>query len=408
MSSREWKNYLFKEITNNHDKRRKPLASNDRKKMKGKYPYYGAQGIIDYIDDYIFDGTFLLIAEDGENLKSLKQPVAQLAHGKFWVNNHAHILTSNHLSDIRFLYYLFNATDISGYITGSVQPKLSQQNLNAIQLTIPTITEQKAIAATLSCLDDMIELNNRTNQVLEEMAQAVFKHWFVDFEFPNEDGQPYKSSGGKMVDSELGEIPEGWGVGVLADIGDIAGGSTPSKAHPEYYSESDIAWITPKDLSNNNCKFISRGAIDITPVGLRNSSVKILPRGTVLFSSRAPIGYIAIAKNDITTNQGFKSVVPFKNIGTAYIYYFLKENIDLIESRASGSTFKEVSGAVMKQIPVLIPTTKLLNNFIIQCKSIFDYQEMLEDENLVLTATRDTLLPKLMSGEIWVPVEGVV
>lgn len=191
-----------------------------------------------------------------------------------------------------------------------------------------------------------------------------------------------------------------WEQGTIADLGNVVGGSTPSKAKPEYYTSNGIAWITPKDLSGNKSKFISKGESDITPAGLQNSSAVIMPRGTVLFSSRAPIGYIAIAKNEITTNQGFKSVVPHPHIGTAFVYCFLKHNLPKIESMASGSTFKEVSGSVMKAIPAVIPAKGILMNFSTITQPLFDQQELLEAENQRLAQLRDALLPKLMSGEI--------
>jgi len=190
-------------------------------------------------------------------------------------------------------------------------------------------------------------------------------------------------------------------------LGDVIGGSTPSKARTDYYTEKGTAWITPKDLSNNKDKFISRGEIDITDLGLKNSSTQVMPKDTVLFSSRAPIGYIAIAKNEVTTNQGFKSIVPKENIGTAYVYYFLKNNIEVIESRASGSTFKEVSGSVMKKIPALIPSDNALVDFQSICSLYFEKQRLLEEQNKTLTDIRDSILQKLMNGEIRIPLEEV-
>src|SRR5699024_2005049 len=138
-----------------------------------------------------------------------------------------------------------------------------------------------------------------------------------------------------------------WQQGTISDLGTVVGGSTPSKSKPEYYTENGIAWITPKDLSVNKAKFISHGENDITELGLKNSSASIMPEGTVLFSSRAPIRYIAIAAGKVTTNQGFKAVIPKPEIGTAFVYYFLKHNLSIIEGMASGSTFKEVSGSTM-------------------------------------------------------------
>ena len=195
-------------------------------------------------------------------------------------------------------------------------------------------------------------------------------------------------------------MPSNWREGTISDLGNVIGGSTPSKAKPEYYTEHGIAWITPKDLSVNKNKFIARGADDITELGLRNSSAKLMPRGTVLFSSRAPIGYIAIASGEVCTNQGFKSIIPNGNVGTAFIYYFLIENLQTIESMASGSTFKEVSGTTMKGIPAIIPDDDTLRRFHEECTPIFAKQELLEEENAYLAEIRDALLPRLMSGEL--------
>ena len=268
--------------------------------------------------------------------------------------------------------------------TTSAYPAIKPSDIADISINLPPLATQQKIAQILSSLDDKIELNNKINDNLEQQAQAIFKSWFVDFE-------PF---GGVM--------PEGWKMGKLSEIGTIVGGSTPSKAKSEYYAKKGIAWITPKDLSNDKSKFISHGEIDITEQGFKNCSAIKMPKGTILYSSRAPIGYIAIAKNELTTNQGFKSVIPNDDIGNAYIYYFLKSNFDLIDSMASGSTFKEISGTAMKNIPILIPDEKTLLEFQSFSSGIFDEQEKLEEENQKLASLRDTLLPKLMSGEIGV------
>lgn len=191
-----------------------------------------------------------------------------------------------------------------------------------------------------------------------------------------------------------------WKAGTISDLGTVVGGSTPSKSKPEYYCENGIAWITPKDLSVNKSKFVSRGENDITELGLKNSSASIMPEGTVLFSSRAPIGYIAIAAGEVTTNQGFKSVVPKPEIGTAFVYFFLKQNLPVIEGMASGSTFKEVSGSTMKNIPATVPDADTISKFNVFCTPIFAQQRILEEQNQSLTELRNSLLPKLMAGEI--------
>ena len=238
------------------------------------------------------------------------------------------------------------------------------------------VRERHSVAVPFVKLSPLVRVIQTVNDNLEQQAQSYFQELFVD----NAD-------------------PE-WAIGTISDLGTVVGGSTPSKAKPEYYTESGIAWITPKDLSINKSKFVSHGENDITELGLKNSSAAIMPEGTVLFSSRAPIGYIAIAAGEVTTNQGFKSVVPKPEIGTPFVYFFLKNTLPVIEGMASGSTFKEVSGSTMKNVPAVIPDAETLAKFSDFCAPIFAQQRILEEQNQSLATLRDNLLPKLMSGEI--------
>lgn len=276
---------------------------------------------------------------------------------------------------------------------GGAQQNLNAQIIKDYVLKMPSLADQRRIASILSSLDRKIELNNKINADLEEMAQAIFKNWFVDFE-------PFKD--GKFVDSELGMIPEGWKVGRLDEIADVVGGSTPSKAKPEYYTQKGIAWLTPKDLSNHPAVYTSRGEIDITKEGYNSTSTKLMPKGTILFTSRAPIGYISIAQNDICTNQGFKSLVP-KKAGTCFLYCFLKYVTPEIENKSTGSTFKEASGSLMKSLKVIMPEQKVFEDFETIVSPLFARIESLEKKSSRLSLLRDTLLPRLMSGELEVP-----
>lgn len=288
-----------------------------------------------------------------------------------------------------FAKYVVNYID-----SESAQPNISAPTISKFVFRIPKEKDdQRRIASILSSLDRKIELNNKINADLEEMAQAIFKNWFVDFE-------PFKD--GKFMDSELGMIPEGWKVGRLDEIADVVGGSTPSKAKPEYYTQKGIAWLTPKDLSNHPAVYTSRGEIDITEEGYNSTSTKLMPKGTVLFTSRAPIGYISIAQNDICTNQGFKSLVPRK-AGTCFLYCFLKYVTPEIENKSTGSTFKEASGSLMKSLQVTMPEQKIFEIFETIVSPLFARIESLEKENSRLSTLRDTLLPRLMSGELEIP-----
>lgn len=303
------------------------------------------------------------------------------------------------VSDNDFVYYLtqtplFRDTAIKSMVGSSGRQRAQMDVLENLKMFVPKdISDQRRIASILSSLDRKIELNNKINADLEEMAQAIFKNWFVDFE-------PFKD--GKFVDSELGMIPEGWKVGRLDEVADVVGGSTPSKAKPEYYTQKGIAWLTPKDLSNHPAVYSSRGEIDITQEGYNSTSTKLMPKGTVLFTSRAPIGYISIAQNDICTNQGFKSVVP-KKAGTCFLYCFLKYVTPEIENKSTGSTFKEASGALMKSLQVIMPEQKVFEEFEAIVSPLFTRIESLEQESSRLSLLRDTLLPRLMSGELEVP-----
>ena len=289
-------------------------------------------------------------------------------------------LSSFHGVNRDFLYYYLRSDcgqqEIRCGTVGAVQAKLPIKNIQNIAINLPDYATQERIVSLLLSIDRKIELNQKINDNLEQQAVTYFQELYINNANPM------------------------WQIGTISDLGTVVGGSTPSKTKPEYYTNNGIAWITPKDLSINKSKFISHGENDITELGLKNSSATVMPKGTVLFSSRAPIGYIAIASNEVTTNQGFKSVVPYLEIGTAFVYFFLKHSLPVIESAASGSTFKEISGSAMKNIPAIIPDRSTLDQFNSFCAPIFAQQKILEDQNYSLAMLRDSLLPKLMSGAI--------
>ena len=368
-------------------------------------PFY--QGVTEFTDRNVKIKTFTnqpkKVVKANTILFSVRAPVGRVnfvRHQACIGRGNAGIVMKNGLQN--FLFYLLKYIEkqIQSYTSGTVFTSINSKDLKNLPIKAPPLPEQQKIAEILSSLDDKIELNNQMNKNLENMAQTIFKHWFVDFEFPDENGKPYASNGGKFVKSEMGLIPEGWRVGRINDVAEVIGGGTPSRKVDEYFTEKGIPWITPKDLSSYNKKFIERGSQDISSLGLKKSSAKLMPKDTVLFSSRAPIGYIVISKNEVSTNQGFKSLIPKNGFGVEYIYYLIKYIRPLIENRASGSTFKEISGGEMKKISVIIPNEKILKKF----ESILNSSssQMLSNEEEVenLIQIRDSLLPKLMSGEI--------
>lgn len=345
----------------------------DKAKTDGQYPVYGTNGQIGTSDlSPLCDHASFILGRKGayRGVHYSSTPFSVIDTAFYAKNLHPELL------NIEWAYYKFLTYDINSMDSGSAIPSTDRYEIYAIEVDLPDYKSQEKSVGLLRSFDEKIELNNKINENLERQAQAFYQELFIDNANPE------------------------WLQGTVSDLGTVVGGSTPLKSKPEYYTERGIAWITPKDLSVKKTKFISRGENDITELGLNNSSATIMPEGTVLFSSRAPIGYIAIAAGDVTTNQGFKSVIPKPEIGTAFVYYFLKQNLPIIEGMASGSTFKEVSGSTMKRVPAVIPDSETLTRFNDFCKPIFAQQQILEGQNQSLGTLRDTLLPKLMYGEI--------
>ena len=322
-------------------------------------------------------------------------------------------------ASVDYIYYYFSQLHLNAHInklsSQSSQPNLNLELLGNLEFDPRSIAEQKRIASVLSSLDAKIELNNRINAELQGMAKLLYDYWFVQYDFPitaaqaaalgkpQLAGKPYRSFGGKMIYNEVlkRNIPEGWTAGSLEKLGRIIGGSTPSTELPEYFNIEGTPWITPKDLSDNvGNRFIQRGAMGVTENGIKGASLKLLPAGPVLMSSRAPIGYLAVARNSVTTNQGFKSFVPEYEFTTDYIYFTLKHFMKLIQANASGSTFKEISGGTLKTVKIHLPPAELVKKFTEISSSLSSQQSVLEQQNQELARVRDWLLPMLMSGQV--------
>ncbi len=318
------------------------------------------------------------------------------------------VLRAKNETNPEFLYYFaispdFRKRAIECMEGTSGRQRVNENTLKTLELPIPEPQTQQSIAAVLSALDKKIALNKQINARLEEMAKTLYDYWFVQFDFPDASGKPYKSSGGEMVFDETlkRKIPKGWEVKSLGNLAEIVGGSTPSTADSDNFCSNGTAWITPYDLSKNqDNKFISHGEIDVSEKGIKNASLKKYPAGTVLMSSRAPIGYMAIARNEVTTNQGFKSFIPNKGFSKEFVFYAVKNSLKSIMQSASGSTFKEVSAATLHSIQLIFPKHELVEKYTERSKKIFKIQDNLEKQNHQLTQLRDFLLPMLMNGQV--------
>ena len=278
---------------------------------------------------------------------------------------------------------------------------LSVQTIEDMPVLLPSIEEQMRMGELLSNIDRKIEINRSLNHNLEALAKQLYDYWFVQFDFPDENGKPYKSSGGKMAWNEKlkRDIPSSWAVKTIDDVVEVYNGATPSTADEENYG-GDVVWITPKDLSNQQQKFIYQGERNISNKGYESCSTHLLPSNTVLMSSRAPIGLLAIAKTELCTNQGFKSFVPKNDNEATYLYYYIQAHIKQIEQLGTGTTFKEVSREDVLKFPILKPNDELLDTWEERISAINDKQLEIQKENENLTKQRDELLPLLMNNQV--------
>ena len=335
-------------------------------------------------------GSTAIIPESGKYIQS--QDVAK-------------IICKEDLLDKDFAFYLIPSTLVKQQLSAAAQQTkirhTSPDKIKDCTVWIPELAEQKRISKLLRSLDCKIELNRAINQNLEAMAKQLYDYWFVQFDFPDENGRPYKSSGGKMIWNEKlkREIPISWEIKLIDDIAEIYNGATPSTMNELNYG-GDIVWITPKDLSDQKQKFIYQGERNISQVGYDSCSTHLLPSNSILMSSRAPIGLLAIAKTELCTNQGFKNFVPKSGNTSIYLYYYLQYHIRQIEQLGTGTTFKEVSREDILKFPMLKPSDNVLDLWKETVLAINDRQLEIQKENENLTKLRDELLPLLMNGQV--------
>lgn len=399
-----WRERPLAELTENFDGIRVPVREADRR--TGPYPYYGASGVVDHVDSYLFDGEYLLIAEDGENLRTRNTPVAFLARGRFWVNNHAHIVRGNGEADTRFLMYALSAMDIGGYLTGSTMPKLTQGNLNRISLRTPPLAEQRAIAHVLGTLDDKIELNRRMSETLEALARALFKSWFIDFDpvraktEGREPGIPapladiFPSS---FEDSELGEIPSGWRFGRLADVvthirDTVDPGATPDRLFRHF---SIPAFDLGHEAAINAGSQIKSHKTDVPP-------------GAVLLSKLNPgidRVWLVDANSDdhAVCSTEFLVLMPRPPFSRSHAYCLARSaafrlSLEGLVTGTSKSHQRAPVASIMN-LPAVLPPDRIVESFAQTSEPLLALSLARRAESVALAGLRDVLLPRLISGE---------
>ena len=388
-----WPTAKLGDVIDLFDAQRVPLNSRQRHERQGKYPYYGAQGIIDHIDDYIFDGRYILVAEDGENLNSKKLPLALFANGKFWVNNHAHILRGKpDIADDTFILACLNSADIKPFVTGAAQPKLSQGNLRLIEIPFPPLPIQRRIAGILSAYDELIENSQRRIKILESMARALYREWFVHFRFPGHESVP-------RVPSPLGEIPQGWEVKKLADFVTTKYGYTES---------ANVMPVGPKYLRGmdmNKTSFIDWSQVPYCPIPKEDHEAYRLKVGDVLVIRMADPGKVGIVEQEV--DAVFASylirVAPKDERLSPYFLFYLMESTEYyayITGASTGTTRKSASAGVIADYQFAVPPQGLADQFERRAREFRSLLTTLLKQVVNLRRTRDLLLPRLLSGQI--------
>ncbi len=353
------------------DHKRIPLNSRERQARQGQYPYYGAQGVIDHIDGYVFDGRYILVAEDGENLNSKKLPLALFADGKFWVNNHAHILRAKpDVADDRFLLACLNNANIKPFVTGAAQPKLSQSNLRLIEIPLPSLPIQRRIAGILSSYDDLIENNQRRIRILEDMARSLYREWFVHYRYPGHESAP-------LVDSPLGQIPQGWEVKKFGDVLELKYGKALKK----------------EDRCGGEYPVFGSSGV----VGTHDTALVKGPG--IIVGRKGNIGSVFWCDDSfyvIDTAYFVTSSLPLR-----FLFYVLP-TLNFINSDAAVPGLSRNQAYTLK---LLVPPADLLAKFCKFSDMFEQHATTLQRQTANLRRTRDLLLPRLLSGQVNLPTD---
>ena len=356
---------------------------------KGRFPVYGGNGIISYINHYNAD-NILVIGRVGAYCGNVFY-----SRNKCWVSDNAiGIILNENVSNIKYIFYFLGKTNIRNLAIGSSQPLITQDILKNIEIDLPSLEEQKRIADILTALDDKIELNNQMNQTLEEIASLLYKRWFVDFEFPDDKGNPYKSSGGEMVDSELGMIPKEWEVKELGEISEkIITGKTPSTKDSKNFGEG-TPFITIPDMYRK--VFTDKTVRHITNYGRKKIQNKVIPKNSVLVSCIATPGLVSITSKESITNQQINSIV-CKKQDLYFIYetlLSLKEYIILLGS--GGSTTLNLNKSDFSKISICYAENRINKVFYELCNYIFNQIYENQFEIIKLENIKEELLKELL------------
>lgn len=297
----------------------------------------------------------------------------------------------------RFLFYYLGLPQtigwLQGHAVGATMSNLSAGVVQQLPIRYPSTAAQDAIIDVLDAFESLIANNRRRIEILEEMARLSYREWFVHFRFPGHEDV-------ELVDSDVGPIPEGWEVSRVGDTLETVGGGTPSREADEYWTDGNVQWFTPTDLTRTRSVFAFDSGLKINELGIKKSSARLFPAGSVMMTSRATIGVVSIAATEATTNQGFITTVPNERLPSDYIYFWLQSNVDLFLSLAGGATFRELRKSTFRELPILVPGAREMAQFMDSVGPMMALIKDLLRQNEVLLEARDLLLPRLVAGEL--------
>lgn len=305
--------------------------------------------------------------------------------------------------DVQYLYHWLRSstfqTQISNNNIGAVQKALTIDYLKSVDIVLPRLETQQKIAKILTALDRKIALNNRINAELEKMAKILYDYWFVQFDFPDENGKPYKSSGGKMVWNEVlkREVPLGWGSENILAVANLLGGGTPSKNNTEFW-DGNIPFFTPTDCDNSVYTLSTNDYI--TQLGLEKSSTKLFAKNSIFLTARGSVGRLSLNAIPMTMNQSCYALQSKENISYAYLYFLAKNLVNVLEVKATGSIFNSIVSSDIENTILVIPTINCIQKFGKICEPFFEQIKNNTKQSQTLTQYRDFLLPMLMNGQV--------
>ena len=362
-------------------------------KNKGAYPVYGGNGQRGYTDLYNQDGEYLIIGRQGAYCGNVRYNI-----GKAYLTEHAIVGQTRENHNPIYIALKLSLMKLSQLQGQSAQPGLSVNTLSCISMEMPPKEIQDKIADIMLKLDRKIELNRQINDNLEAMAKQLYDYWFVQFDFPNEEGKPYKSSGGAMVWNEKlkREIPEGWYVENICKIANILSGGTPSKAVDEYWNNGTIPFFGPTDC--NGSVFQIKTADHITQKGLEHCASSLFEEGIVIITARGSIGKLVIVGTPMAMNQSCYALQS-KEGEYEYLYFLTTQLIDCLKAKGSGSVFKSIIASDIEHSTLCIATENVVSDFCKKVKPLFEKLKANTIEIAELTKQRDELLPLLMNGQ---------